>query len=301
MWKAKEHKSTKITQNENKFPFAWCSWIFDLMFDGHYTTIIKCTNESIPSEGCSIYVHRKQFSRWRHSCHRSVHNIRPFVNNKCPVFSPCFVGNMCAQEPNKVQTKRANITGVQYLRAYHQVMANEYFIHYPLFILLPHYLCQLNFLPPPPPPPPPPLEYDPPARPAWMGIKESKTKFPPTSTMNKAPRPPLILLWWPLRFPVTHMLSLRLPACRHLWQRCTFPPDSGDSLPSATPPSLCISLYLMAHLPAAVQIRGRIISPSYQLLLILTPLPGVHSCWFQQWWCDKSENLPPTLPLFQSW
>ena len=53
-----------------------------------------------------------------------------------------------AQNPNKSQTKRANLTGVQYLREYHQVVSTSPFILYPLLILLPQYLRQLPFLPP---------------------------------------------------------------------------------------------------------------------------------------------------------
>ena len=43
-----------------------------------------------------------------------------------------FAGNSRTQKPNKEQKKRANIIGVHYLRAYHQVVSTSYFILYPL-------------------------------------------------------------------------------------------------------------------------------------------------------------------------
>ena len=70
-----------------------------------------------------------------------------------------YTGNSRARKTNKAQTKQENITGIQYLRAYHQVASNSSFILYPIFILLPQYLLQLPFLPPPPPPPPSLPEY----------------------------------------------------------------------------------------------------------------------------------------------
>ena len=42
-------KKKNITQKEIKFPFAWCSWIFDLTSDGWDTTILKFIHESFPS------------------------------------------------------------------------------------------------------------------------------------------------------------------------------------------------------------------------------------------------------------
>ena len=39
-------RQKNITQKEIKFPFGWCSWIFDLTSDGQDTTIIKFNHES---------------------------------------------------------------------------------------------------------------------------------------------------------------------------------------------------------------------------------------------------------------
>ena len=44
-------------------------------------------------------------------------------------------GNLRSRKPNKALTKQANITGVQYLRGYHQVVSTLSFIPYPLLIL----------------------------------------------------------------------------------------------------------------------------------------------------------------------
>ena len=46
--KAKEEKKKNITQKEIKFPFALCSWIFDVTSDGRDTTIVRFTYESFP-------------------------------------------------------------------------------------------------------------------------------------------------------------------------------------------------------------------------------------------------------------
>ena len=54
-----------------------------------------------------------------------------------------FAGNTRAQNPNKAQKKRVNITGVKYFRLYQYVVSNSSFILYPLLILLTHYLQQL--------------------------------------------------------------------------------------------------------------------------------------------------------------
>ena len=75
-------------------------------------------------------------------------HIRPLVNNKFPFFSD-FAGKSRTQKPSKAQTKQANITSVQYLRAYQQVVSTLSFIIYLIFILLSHYLRQLHFFPPP--------------------------------------------------------------------------------------------------------------------------------------------------------
>ena len=50
MWKPKEQKFKNIMQKGISFPFAWCSWIFDLTYDGQNTTIKNFTNEPFPSE-----------------------------------------------------------------------------------------------------------------------------------------------------------------------------------------------------------------------------------------------------------
>ena len=39
-------RQKNITQKEIKFPFGWCSWIFDLTSDGQDTIIIKFNHES---------------------------------------------------------------------------------------------------------------------------------------------------------------------------------------------------------------------------------------------------------------
>ena len=84
--------------------------------------------------------------------------IQPSVNDKCPGFFSDFAGNSRTRKPKKLQTKRANITGVQYfcgiwsrLRAHEQERCQLRLIVYPLFILFLHNLRQLPFLPPPPP------------------------------------------------------------------------------------------------------------------------------------------------------
>ena len=64
-----------------------------------------------------------------------------------------FAGNSRAQKSGKTYTKRENITGVQYLFVYQQVVSTSYFILYPLLILISHYLHQLTSLSPPSPPP----------------------------------------------------------------------------------------------------------------------------------------------------
>ena len=61
-----------------------------------------------------------------------------------------FARNLRSRKPNKAQTKRENIMGVQFLHAYYQMVSNSYFILYPIFILLPHY-CQPTYLSPPHP------------------------------------------------------------------------------------------------------------------------------------------------------
>ena len=59
--------------------------------------------------------------------------IWPAVNNKYPDYFSGFAGNSRAQNPNIAQTKRANITGVHYLRAYQSCGFN--FVFYPLSYL----------------------------------------------------------------------------------------------------------------------------------------------------------------------
>ena len=69
--------------------------------------------------------------------------------NNSQVF-PGFAGNSRARKPNKSQTKRANITSIQYFLVFLCVSTGVNFVFYllyPLFILLPHYLRQLPFSP----------------------------------------------------------------------------------------------------------------------------------------------------------
>ena len=46
---SKRTKKENVTQKKIKFPFAWCSWIFDLTSDGRDGLIVKFTDESFPS------------------------------------------------------------------------------------------------------------------------------------------------------------------------------------------------------------------------------------------------------------
>ena len=71
-----------------------------------------------------------------------------------------FSGSSRAWKINKTQTKRANIIVVQYFCGiWYFSHINRggvnFFILYPIFILFPHNLYQLPFLPPSPPPPTP--------------------------------------------------------------------------------------------------------------------------------------------------
>ena len=90
-------------------------------------------------------------------------------------------------------------------------MSTSSFIFYTLFILLPHYLHQLPFLPPPPPP----TEYA--ATLAGAGIKESKTKYVPTDYE-------VIAATERLRQPPLFWRRIWCHACCYLWQRSLFPP-----------------------------------------------------------------------------
>ena len=47
--KAKGQKLKNITRKDIKFPFAWCSWVFDLTPYSWDTTIVNFTNDSFPS------------------------------------------------------------------------------------------------------------------------------------------------------------------------------------------------------------------------------------------------------------
>ena len=69
------------------------------------------------------------------------------VNDKCLGFFSDFAGNFLAQKHDKWMKNKANVTGVQYLCTFHQVVSNVSFISFILFvfILLPHYLIQLPF------------------------------------------------------------------------------------------------------------------------------------------------------------
>ena len=76
--------------------------------------------------------------------------LSPAVNDKCPVVFSDFAGNLRAQKPNKAQTKRTNITGVQYfpglwycLRTHQREWCQLCFIIYPLFMTRTHNLRQL--------------------------------------------------------------------------------------------------------------------------------------------------------------
>ena len=145
--------------------------------------------------------------------------IRGAVSKKCPHFFPDFVGNSRTPNPNKSQTKWANITVVQSFCAYKQAVSTFSFILYYLFILLPHYLRQLPFSPPPLPPP----EY---ASPPYRSlIRNIKTLLPPTSDKALATAEPLhqppcfrrliwhcawCRLWWRTPFSLT----LAIPHCR---------------------------------------------------------------------------------------
>ena len=60
----------------------------------------------------------------------STYDLRSTINVQ--VFFSDFTGNLRARKPNKAQTKRANITGVQYFHAYHQVVSTSSFIIYHL-------------------------------------------------------------------------------------------------------------------------------------------------------------------------
>ena len=103
---------------------------------------------------------RKERGLWHvvgNLIHQSeVHSKIIFLGSK---FSD-FAGNSRTQKLNKEQTKRANITDVHYLRAYHLVVSTYSFIFYPLFILLTHsslFALTSIFASPPPLPHP---EYD---------------------------------------------------------------------------------------------------------------------------------------------
>ena len=103
---------------------------------------------------------------------QSVKNVAVF---------PDFTGNSRAWKPNKAQTKRENITGVQYLHRlwYYTVInksgVNICMIIYLLLIKLPHYLRQLPLSPPPLSPPP--TEYA--THLVWDGMQKHTTTLPP--------------------------------------------------------------------------------------------------------------------------
>ena len=78
-----------------------------------------------------------------------------YITINVQVFFSDFAGNSRARKPDKEQTKRANITGVKYFRAYQQVVVST--SSYISFIVYIHYtpslhLQQLPFSPPPSPP-----------------------------------------------------------------------------------------------------------------------------------------------------
>ena len=86
--------------------------------------------------------------------HYVVHSTITFPGSRVSDFA----GNSRARKLNKAQTKRVNITCVQYfhglcycLRTHQQEWCQLRLIIYPLFITFPHYLRQLPFSPPPPP------------------------------------------------------------------------------------------------------------------------------------------------------
>ena len=62
-----------------------------------------------------------------------------------------FTGNLRAQKPNKSQTKRANIMGVQYFWVYQQVLSTSYFLIYPLSICFLAIYTGFPYFPLPPP------------------------------------------------------------------------------------------------------------------------------------------------------
>ena len=58
---------------------------------------------------------------WEHTDVCAEHYILVTVSEKCPSFSD-FAGNLCSQKPNKENMKQANVTGVNYLYPYQQVV-----------------------------------------------------------------------------------------------------------------------------------------------------------------------------------
>ena len=127
--------------------------VFDLSVSAH--TRLALSNVIAMHRTSELLYRRSGHLRylWSSFPYFKSSDIRLSLNDKCSGFFSDFAGNLRVQKPNKAQTKRANITGVQYLRAYHQVVSTFSFILYSLFILLPHYLCQLPFSHPPLPPP----------------------------------------------------------------------------------------------------------------------------------------------------
>ena len=110
---------------------------------------------------------------------RLIPIIRPSFNDKCPGFFSDFAGKLCAQKPNKAQTKRAHITSVQHfpgfwycLYAHQQEWCQLFPIIHPLFITLPHNFHRL------PSSPPPPAEYVAPPR-VRAGLKNNMTASDP--------------------------------------------------------------------------------------------------------------------------
>ena len=93
------------------------------------------------------------------------------IQKNMSLFYSDFTGNLHARKPNIAHTKKLNIMGVYYFCTHQQVVKTSYFILYPIFILLPHYLLQLPLSPPPPPT----IELPPPPSPAQAGIINSNT------------------------------------------------------------------------------------------------------------------------------
>ena len=50
-----KRKNINITQEEIKFLFEWCSWIFDLTSESQDTTMVKFTDESSQVHGTMPY------------------------------------------------------------------------------------------------------------------------------------------------------------------------------------------------------------------------------------------------------